>query len=41
VRDRGDLLMLRHAGMAGALVASCLHNGRLRGTDIATLLAAE
>jgi phosphoribosylformimino-5-aminoimidazole carboxamide ribotide isomerase len=41
VRDRGDLLMLRHAGMAGALVASCLHNGSLRGADIATLPAAE
>jgi HisA/HisF family protein len=41
VRDRGDLLRLRHAGMAGALVASCLHNGRLRGTDIAMLQASE
>jgi phosphoribosylformimino-5-aminoimidazole carboxamide ribotide isomerase len=32
-----DLITLKRAGIAGALVASCLHDGRLRGGDIATL----
>lgn len=37
VRDAGDLITLKRAGMAGALVASCLHDGRLTGNDIAML----
>jgi phosphoribosylformimino-5-aminoimidazole carboxamide ribotide isomerase len=37
VRDAADLRALRGSGMAGALVASCLHEGRLRGADIARL----
>jgi hypothetical protein len=37
VRDAADLRALRGSGMAGALVASCLHDGRLRGADIARL----
>src|SRR5215216_104146 len=31
VRDRADLTLLQQAGTAGALVASCLHDGRLSG----------
>jgi len=37
VRGIDDLITLKRAGIAGALVASCLHDGRLRGGDIATL----
>jgi phosphoribosylformimino-5-aminoimidazole carboxamide ribotide isomerase len=37
VRDAGDLTTLAHAGIAGALVASCLHDGRLSGAEIAKL----
>ena len=37
VRDNADLVTLKRAGIAGALVASCLHDGRLSGSDIATL----
>lgn len=37
VRDAADLLALKRAGIAGALVASCLHEGRLSGKDIAAL----
>jgi phosphoribosylformimino-5-aminoimidazole carboxamide ribotide isomerase len=37
VRDAADLAALKHAGIAGALVASCLHDGRLSGQDIAAL----
>ena len=37
VRDRADLVALQRAGIAGALVASCLHDGRLSGPEIATL----
>jgi len=37
VRDRADLVMLQQAGIAGALVASCLHDGSLSGAEIATL----
>jgi phosphoribosylformimino-5-aminoimidazole carboxamide ribotide isomerase len=37
VRDAGDLTALAHAGIAGALVASCLHDGRLSGAEIAAL----
>ena len=40
VRDAADLAALRRAGIAGALVASCLHDGRLTGADIAGLTAA-
>jgi phosphoribosylformimino-5-aminoimidazole carboxamide ribotide isomerase len=37
VRDAADLAVLRSHGVAGALVATCLHDGRLRGSDIAKL----
>jgi uncharacterized protein related to proFAR isomerase len=37
VRDAVDLVALQRAGIAGALVASCLHDGRLSGSDIAML----
>jgi phosphoribosylformimino-5-aminoimidazole carboxamide ribotide isomerase len=37
VRDAADLVTLKLAGIAGALVASCLHDGRLTGKDIAAL----
>lgn len=37
VRDAADLAALSRAGMAGALVASALHDGRLTGKDIASL----
>jgi HisA/HisF family protein len=37
VRDTGDLTALARAGLAGALVASCLHDGRLSGAEIAEL----
>lgn len=35
VRDRADLAALERAGIAGALVASALHDGGLRAQDIA------
>jgi phosphoribosylformimino-5-aminoimidazole carboxamide ribotide isomerase len=41
VRDAADLAALERAGIAGALVASCLHDGRLAGEDIAGLTAAR
>jgi phosphoribosylformimino-5-aminoimidazole carboxamide ribotide isomerase len=34
VRDVSDLLALQHAGIAGALIASSLHDGRLTGRQI-------
>src|SRR5262249_35472352 len=34
VRDAADLKALARAGIAGALVASCLHDGRLNGAEI-------
>ncbi len=37
VRDADDLAALAQAGAAGALVASCLHDGRLTGREIAAL----
>jgi HisA/HisF family protein len=37
VRDADDLAALAHRGIAGALVASCLHNGMLTGAQIARL----
>lgn len=37
VRDADDLVGLRRAGIAGALVATCLHNGGLTGAQIARL----
>jgi phosphoribosylformimino-5-aminoimidazole carboxamide ribotide isomerase len=37
VRDADDLAALADRGLAGALVASCLHNGRLAGAQIARL----
>ncbi|MBO0751351.1 MAG: nickel transporter [Bradyrhizobiaceae bacterium] len=35
VRDAADLTALRQERISGALVATSLHDGRLRGTDIA------
>ena len=37
VRDADDLAQLAVMGMAGALVASCLHDGRVTAGDIAAL----
>jgi phosphoribosylformimino-5-aminoimidazole carboxamide ribotide isomerase len=37
VRDAHDLMVLAQAGINGALVASCLHDGRLTKQDLATL----
>jgi uncharacterized protein related to proFAR isomerase len=37
VRDADDLVTLKRCGIAGALVASCLHDGRLSGKEIAAL----
>src|SRR5262249_39381782 len=34
VRNGGDLVTLQDAGIAGALVASSLHDGRLLGRDL-------
>jgi phosphoribosylformimino-5-aminoimidazole carboxamide ribotide isomerase len=34
VRGASDLVALQKGGIAGALVASCLHDGRLSGRDI-------
>ncbi len=39
VRDADDLFALAKTGIAGALVASCLHNGKLAGAQIASLQA--
>ena len=39
VRDGDDLIELARLGVAGALVASCLHNGKLAGAQIARLQA--
>ena len=36
-RDAADLAELARAGVAGALVASCLHDGTLSGPEIAAL----
>jgi HisA/HisF family protein len=41
VRGSADLAALKDAGLAGALVASCLHDGSLRGSEIGTLYASE
>ena len=40
VRDADDLSALAERGIAGALVASCLHNGTLAGAQIARLQMA-
>ena len=40
VRDAHDLTMLAQAGINGALVASCLHDGRLTKQDLAVLTAS-
>jgi phosphoribosylformimino-5-aminoimidazole carboxamide ribotide isomerase len=37
VRDANDLALLGQAGIAGALVATSLHNGKLTGAQIARL----
>jgi phosphoribosylformimino-5-aminoimidazole carboxamide ribotide isomerase len=39
VRNADDLAVLARMGIAGALVASCLHNGELSGAQIARLKA--
>jgi phosphoribosylformimino-5-aminoimidazole carboxamide ribotide isomerase len=39
VRDAHDLTMLARAGINGALVASCLHDGRVTKQDLAALSA--
>jgi HisA/HisF family protein len=39
VRSAQDLVVLSTAGIAGALVASALHDGRLQATEIARFLA--
>jgi len=39
IRDAIDLAALARAEIAGALVASCLHNGKLSGAQIARLPA--
>jgi phosphoribosylformimino-5-aminoimidazole carboxamide ribotide isomerase len=39
VRGAADLAALARAGIAGALIASCLHDGRLTGAEIADLAA--
>jgi phosphoribosylformimino-5-aminoimidazole carboxamide ribotide isomerase len=36
VRGRTDLAALKRTGIAGALVATSLHDGRLRGSDLET-----
>jgi phosphoribosylformimino-5-aminoimidazole carboxamide ribotide isomerase len=41
VRGAADLMALARAGIAGALVASCLHDGRLNGAEITKLYAAN
>jgi phosphoribosylformimino-5-aminoimidazole carboxamide ribotide isomerase len=40
VRDVHDLTMLAQAGINGALVASCLHDGRVTKQDLAALTKA-
>lgn len=40
VRDADDLVALADRGIAGALVASCLHNGSITGAQIARLPVA-
>jgi phosphoribosylformimino-5-aminoimidazole carboxamide ribotide isomerase len=37
VRDAADLAQLKRRGIAGALIATSLHDGRLSGSDIAAL----
>jgi phosphoribosylformimino-5-aminoimidazole carboxamide ribotide isomerase len=37
VRNREDLLALKHGGIAGALVASALHSGALTSADLKTV----
>jgi len=41
VRGAHDLIALANAGIAGALVASCLHDGTLSGAQIARLRPAN
>ena len=37
VRDAGDLAILKRRGIAGALIATSLHDGRLSAADLASL----
>jgi phosphoribosylformimino-5-aminoimidazole carboxamide ribotide isomerase len=41
IRDAADLAALQRTGIAGALVASSLHNGKLTGAQIARLRATN
>jgi phosphoribosylformimino-5-aminoimidazole carboxamide ribotide isomerase len=41
VRGADDLIALANAGIAGALVASCLHDGKLSGEQIATMAGVQ
>jgi len=41
IRGAADLAALARAGVAGALVASCLHDGTLGGREIAALGAGR
>ena len=41
VRGADDLVALASAGIAGALVASCLHDGKLSATQIAAMAGVE
>jgi phosphoribosylformimino-5-aminoimidazole carboxamide ribotide isomerase len=38
VRNMEDLLTLKQLGVFGALVASALHNGRIKSADIMQLM---
>jgi HisA/HisF family protein len=40
IRDLGDLLTLQGAGVHGALIASCLHEGSVTAAEIAALYTA-
>ncbi len=41
IRDRADLAALSRAGIAGALVATCLHDGNVTARDIEELRRSE
>jgi phosphoribosylformimino-5-aminoimidazole carboxamide ribotide isomerase len=41
IRGADDLIALASVGIAGALVASCLHDGKLSGEQIATMAGVQ